>query len=528
MIDLNSIRVDQLSRDEKLRLFDLLEEQERRARDRRENYRPNEGQLPVHRSDKQVRCVFSGNGSGKTALGVNEALWAANGFNPVRNIFSAVPARVVVVLSHPDKVAQNWLPEIRKWFNLDEKQEHKHGKPYVNELTFGTSSNITFMFHEQSEQAFESIEVDCVIFDEPPPRHVWIGLRRGGRKKHRKSWYLFIGTPLQAPWMYTDFYEPWSEGRAPNVECFQYDTDVNEKNLADNYKDEFGQFLSEDERRVRFGGEFYHLKGLPLRHLWGDKTHIISRSEFKKRWVESNPCVIAIDPHPNKEHVACLVGVDKAGQLYYIKEYASREVPVDFGNSLKRWYSGYCVIDIVIDSLAKTQLTGGDGNRSFYDVLREDCKIPLRSTSFDDKKEESWITRIQSVLAVPIQPDNFGNRIPGILVVSDDPMRDNSGIIKDIKTVSWVKVRNEELFRERLEIKNKDRLACLKYALASNLSYEKAKAIVFNHRPVTTYGQAPSQPQKVKQMARSHSVMKLRPMTAGRRPKRRFEQDEDW
>ena len=72
-----------LSREEKLRALDLIEEKRKRLRESRTLYHPNAGQMVVHRSTASLRCAFSGNGAGKTCMGANEALWAATGYNPI-------------------------------------------------------------------------------------------------------------------------------------------------------------------------------------------------------------------------------------------------------------------------------------------------------------------------------------------------------------------------------------------------------------------------------------------------------------
>jgi hypothetical protein len=97
-----------LTRDQKLRLIDLIEEKKRRTREKRALFVPNEGQLPVLKSLKQLRAVFAGNGGGKTALGANIAKAAVEGFDPYTELFTSVPARVYVVLDKPDKVDSVW------------------------------------------------------------------------------------------------------------------------------------------------------------------------------------------------------------------------------------------------------------------------------------------------------------------------------------------------------------------------------------------------------------------------------------
>src|SRR5688500_9900156 len=118
-------RLAAMTHAEKLEYYDLIQEKKRRLLEAREAYTPNSGQLAVHLSAAVLRAVFAGNGGGKTALGANEALWAALGYNPITKVKSKVPARVIVVLDKPDKVDTVWLPELKKWYPIKAEQLHK-------------------------------------------------------------------------------------------------------------------------------------------------------------------------------------------------------------------------------------------------------------------------------------------------------------------------------------------------------------------------------------------------------------------
>lgn len=473
------INLESLTRDQKLQLLDIIEEKKRRARDRKAVYLPNRGQEEVHKSDAILRCVFSGNGAGKTALGVNEALWAAQGYNPLTQTFTKVPARIVVLLDHPEKVTDVWLPEIQKWTNLQPEQLHKRGKPYVSKISFTNGSEILFMFHQQEAMLFESIELDFVIADEPPPRHIYIALRRGGRKKGRVSRYLIIGTPISASWLRTEIYEPWINKELEDTECFRFGTIVNEANLGEGYIDSFSSVLSEKEKRIRLHGEFFDLDGLALAHLFSRDLHTVEPFD----WPTDQPVVIAIDPHSAKPHHAVMLGVDRDNYLYYIKEISEKSVARDFARTLKVWYQGFRVIDIVCDSLGSAEYTGGEGFASFIEILNDEG-VRARATTWTDKNDEDFIDRIKTVLSIPEEPNNFGQYQPKLRI-----FKNNHGIIGDIENVQWVKYRNQDIFKPKLDITKKDFLSCLKYALASNLTYNKHKAKIYKRiKDVETYG----------------------------------------
>jgi hypothetical protein len=460
--------ISELSREEKLKLIKLLEEKKRRKRAFREAYKPNDGQLEVHNSNKKIRAVFSGNGSGKTTLAVNETIWAALGHNPINKKQTAVPAKCVVVLDDPEKVEEQWIPEINKWFNTDDWEFQKQGKPYISKINMPNGSSIRFMFHLQEQLKFEGIEVDFVTLDEPPPRHVWIGLNRGGRRKHRDPKFIFVGTPIGggAAWMREEIFEPWAEGTREDIECFRYGTKVNEKNLSDGYIESFSRNLTEKERKIRLEGEFFDIDGLALAHLFNDKSHVI----FKENLPDIVSAVVAIDPHGQKPHVAALIGCDRDGYLYYLKEIERKALPRDFARELRAWYKDFPVMDIVCDSLGSSEYSGGEGFKSFIQVLQEEG-VRVRPTSWADKDDKLWIERIREALSVPEEPNNFGQKTPKLRILAG-----NDKIIKEIKTVAWKKKRHAENYEDKLEIQDKDYLACLKYALASNITPKSKKA----------------------------------------------------
>lgn len=464
------MNIDILTREEKIRLYEVIQEKKKRAREGGLVYSPNPGQLDAHRSQKATRALFCGNSFGKTTFGCNEAIFWAQGYNPITQLFSKVPARVIIILDHPEKVAEKWLPELRKWTNIADDQCHKRGKPYVNRISWPTGSEFLFYFHDQGDLQFESIEADYLIFDEPPPRRVYIALMRGLRNKNRSPRVLILGTPLTGAWMRKEILVPWTRGELATTECFTFSSEMNKKNLPDNYIENFSAVLTEKERQIRLHGRFFDLDGSALSHLFDRNIHLVDPFEWPEDW----STVVAIDPHPAKPHHACLLGVDKDGSLYYIKEMRAKAVAKDFAKLLKDFYKGFRVIDITHDCLGEAEGTGGEGFKSFSDVLRE-CGVFTRATNWEDKKDSDFIERIRNALAIPDEEDNFGRKLPKLRI-----FRGNPGIVNDIENVTWQKMRNHDEFKPALDITDTDYLSCLKYALATNLTPLKGKAKIYH------------------------------------------------
>lgn len=452
-----------LTRDQKLAKIDALTEKKRRILAKKPVYKPNAGQLPVHMDDKSIRIVAAGNGGGKTACAAQEAIWWATGYNPITKGFNKVPATVVLLLDSPLKIEKVWLVELRKWYPLDEKCElKKNGKPYVNEIVFENGSTILIMLQEQETIVFEGIQLDYMIADEPFERRIWVALRRGARKKGTKPRFLIIGTPIGQPWLYEEMWKKAEDGERSDIGIHRFNTDVNLHNLADGYKEEFGANLTDAEKLVRFGGHFDHIEGLALAHLFRKDKHIVRNFP----WPKGKPAVLVIDPAWNKPHVYVLIGATGDGRIYYIKEGKYKGAAGGLANELKEFIQGpWRIIDYIIDSMAETPNTGGDGNKSFSEVLKEKG-IPVRATSYDDKDDEDFIQNIQQVLEVPEEEDNTGRKLPILGIIEG-----NVGIVSNVETVQWQKYRKDEIFKNKLEISKKDYLACLKYALKTNIGF---------------------------------------------------------
>lgn len=457
----------QLSKEQKVEMILAAREKKRRSRVRRKGYKPHKGQEKVIKSKARNVNLFCGNGWGKTTTGSNVAMWIANGYNPVTKEYTTVPAKIHIILDHPSKVEETWLPEMRKWFIIDQKQLKKNGKPHYNEITFPNGSRIIFMFHEQPELVFESTQFEVIIFDEPPPRNIYIAMKRGQREIKKKPKTYILGTPIYQPWMRTEIYDRWEKGELPNTECFFGTTEENMANLSQEWYDDFVQYLTEEEKEARLRGSFFAGGTLALRDIWNRELHITDQQYINEIWEDHYPCIVAIDPHPSKKHHAVLIGATPKGELFVLKEIAEKLVAKEFAILLKEWYKYFRIIDIVVDSLGSADGTGNDDFKSFISVLNEN-KVPARATRYKEKNEEDFVDRIKTALAIPKEPDNFGFYTPKMRIVETC-----TGVIKDIENVQWQIDKATKIPKPKLEISDKDYLACVKYGLAAGLNYRK-------------------------------------------------------
>lgn len=474
---MDASKLKALSKKDKLAILDALEVKAERERDRKDNYVPNAGQLPVHISTKRTRVVFSGNGAGKSCMGVQEIMASVNGYNPWTKEHTPVPSTNIIVLDRPEKVDEVVMPELRKWFKIKPEQLHKRGRPYISKIIFDNGSEITFMFADQEPMAFESVQVTGLVwFDEPPPRHCYVGLRRAGRVKGRQARYLITGTPIggTGSWLRTDLYEPWAKGEAPEVECFRFGTRVNEKNLSEGYIQSFSSVLTEKEKQVRLEGAFHDIDGLALAHLFDRGKHLLPASEY--RWPPHYPVIVAIDVAMAKPHVALMMGITKDNQYVVLKELSYKGTAPEFAERFKIWAAGYNIVDIIADSLGSSELSGGDGRLSFIASLNKHG-VKCRATTYAEKDDSAWISMIREVLFIPEEPDNFGNRTPRLRVLSNC-----TGLIADIEQAAWKKQRLSDEYLPKIDISKLDRLAALKYCLAAQPTHDKGRERVIRSR----------------------------------------------
>jgi hypothetical protein len=353
-----------------------------------------------------------------------------------------------------------------------------------------------------SPLSLEGSQWTHLYFNEPAPKPVFTALYRGGRIKNRPLQIMLAGTPIAAAWMRTDIFEPWSRGELPHVECFQGRVEENSANLEEGYIERFRAVLSEKERAVRLEGQFFDLDGLALAHLFRDAHHIIPDETFV--WEQDNPCVVVMDPHPSKAHYAVLMGSDKDNRLYVLDEYNEKAVARRFATSLveRGWFSKFRIVDIVYDSLGSADTTSGEGFRSFGEVVNEVLRGAnigrARATTYDDKNDEDFIERIRDALVLPDKEDSFGQKVPKLRFLSTC-----RGSVHDVKNVQWTQDKANNQNKPKLDITNKDYLSCIKYALATNLFFDKARKRTHHvTRPVYGFSAqraaAPSAPARMR------------------------------
>ncbi len=446
-------------------------------------YTPNVIQDSVHKSPKFIRCLFSGNGVGKTTACINEAIWTNVGTHPHRET-ARLPNTVIIVLDDASKSDSVYVMELKKrrWYDVTRLEFDKKGKAYTQEIRFPNGSNIVFMSHQMDEEKFESIQASAVIFDEPPPRKLYIALMRGQREKDMKPWIIFAGTPRgrHAPWMYDELYEPWENGTDPDIECFFGSTDDNLMNLDPDTIKRWESKFTAEELATRRHGKFEFLSG-QIFDTFSKETHVVNDFNWPRHW----PVIVAVDPHLRKDHNAVILGVTPDEEVYAIREYAC---PLA-GRKACRWFlhildkSGMNVRAGICDNFGSIDMyedSASEEKKSFIKMWNEEAlkmnrpKFMIRPTSKKEKRDDEWIEDMKDWLRV--EQTHEGMR-PRFMV-----FKSCVKLIRNFATYVWDEHTGRKADvgepKEAPLGTNQDYLMCVKYGLAMNpVEIVKAKPI---------------------------------------------------
>lgn len=434
-------------------------------------YTPNIVQERVHKSTAFIRALFSGNGVGKTTACINEAIWTSTGTHPHRNT-ARLPNTVIIVLDDSSKADTVYMVELRKrhWYDVSKLKTLKHGRAHTQEVIFPNGSNWIFMTHDMDTEKWESIQCAAVIFDEPPPRFIYIALLRGMREKDMKPWMMFAGTPLgrYAPWMHNEIFKPWRDGKDEEIECFFGSTDDNLHNLDPETIKRWEKRYSPQEMKTRRFGSFEFLAGR-IFDMFNPDVHCMADFNWPKSW----PCVLAIDPHLRKNHCAVILGVDSDKDIYVIRELetslAGRKAAEFFINACE----GIPICLGVCDNFGSIKLYDdiGDERKSFIEIFNETAlrmnrpKLQIRPTTKAEKADKEWIEDMRDYLRLEINNE-------GVLTPRFHVFNSCQKTIDNFMEYVWdehagAKAADPRNVKEEPLGSSQDFLMCVKYGLAA-------------------------------------------------------------
>ena len=290
-------------------------------------------------NQKDIKAFFGANRSGKTTAGIVEACCHSTGYYPtwwkgrrwsrptIGRIFASDFAKGVKVIT---KKLHEWMPKdsIAEVFRNNQKADVEW---YIKHAS-GGMSYFDVMSYEQEVHLAEGWDGDWVLFDEPPPRELYIATSRG--LVDRGGLTLFTLTPLKEPWLFDEIYN----SKNPNIYSVICDMRHNTERrnpisgemigLKESNIQKFEEKLTEEERETRLHGKFRYLAGRIWKE-WDRDVHTFDRS----KWVRGKdgvivdgeppshwPRIMVLDPHDRNPHAIIWVTMDETGESWVYRE----------------------------------------------------------------------------------------------------------------------------------------------------------------------------------------------------------------
>ena len=309
------------------------------------------------------------------------------------------PVKIRVFGEKTDTLAEVQNPKLKKFIPPEALALTKKGQTGVVEhYLFNNGSSIDLLTYQQDPASMEGWDGHLCVFDEPPPRQVYIANVRG--LVDHKGIALFSMTPLKEAWV-SDEIANNPDPSFFTVTASSYDNPYVDKGALD----AFFSKLSEDELATRRDGKFLHLQGLVFKDF--DKQHHVIRP-FKP---DRNYTVyVSIDTHPRTPHALVFVAVDQRNRFFVFKDIFQNGTPQDVAKWVLDVHDNVHPIELaLIDPSSK-----GDTNRgeSTFDIIENRlvrAGIPLEPGS---KDLSGGILLMQDALL-------SANGIPSLFVTSD-------------------------------------------------------------------------------------------------------------
>lgn len=234
-------------------------------------YKPQNHQIPFHKSESQGKLFLGGNRAGKTVGGGTEMSWWLTGTHPYRET-PKPPIRARAIGSDfDDGVNRVIKPEIARWIPPSYLKNGSWEDSYSlgsKTLTLNNGSTLEFMSYDQDVQKFAGTSRHCIWFDEEPPENIFNEnmlrlLDTAG------SWWLTMTPLIDMSWTYDRLFEKALAGgfvsledgtQVSSLEMFQatvYDNEyVNKQQVAI-----LTEGLGEEEKLARVQGKYFSYVG---------------------------------------------------------------------------------------------------------------------------------------------------------------------------------------------------------------------------------------------------------------------------
>lgn len=277
-------------------------------------YEPWGDQVSFEESPAQVRLLIGGNRSGKSTEGIAEDIAHAIGFrhNGSKKNLPVPPTKGVIMVKRRSLSVDGVIMAKIRDFCPDEwiVRTKKGHDGYVELIEFNTGSTIFIGSYFQESGTQEGLDWDWAHFDEPPPRPMWIAVRRGLLDRGGRAWFTL--TPLNCPWIYNELYRK-ADGLATSIHTI---TLPDNPYISDKEKQAFINSLHPDEIEARVYGKFSHLLGSIFPEFRRD-VHVVHPHSPP----EGCPIFMVMDPHDRRPSYIMWAYVDARDRIVIFDEW---------------------------------------------------------------------------------------------------------------------------------------------------------------------------------------------------------------
>lgn len=305
-------------------------------------YRPIGQQPQFHSASRaSIRLVLGSNRSGKSVSGTAEAIAHSKGYRawldedhpdrivrmpngdpiPVPNIGRVIAENFNV------SITQTIEPKFREWAPESEIKSWKRDQRGVlSRIDWNNGSVTHFMAYQQDIKVFEGTNGHWAWFDEPPPRDIFIAIRRGLIDFGGHCWLTM--TPLGQPWIHDDIFAKAGDHGGERIKIFKYsiwDNCIDQGGyLSRTAIEDFLSDLSEEEMEARLHGNFMHLAGRVFKEWDPDVPFYVPTDavQISPRW----PRVCIIDPHGRKPMCVVWIAFSPSGVRYVYRDLFDRHL----------------------------------------------------------------------------------------------------------------------------------------------------------------------------------------------------------
>jgi hypothetical protein len=230
----------------------------------------------------------------------------------------ANPARILVLSGLPFQrgIGTILWPKIEEFFPPASRsnpafkvQRGQYSVPVRFVAPNGTE--VIFGSGEQSTMAFEGIDLDAVLNDEPIPRAFWAPIWRGLTDRHGSVFFSMTPIGVNAPWIH-------SEILSRDDTKFVTGSIWSNKSISDNSKQEFldGLHCSEEELKARETGEFT-LTSVRAFPTWDQAVHVVPTREVPRGHIRMCVC----DPAHRRPFFFIWMAKGPHGELEVYEEF---------------------------------------------------------------------------------------------------------------------------------------------------------------------------------------------------------------